>query len=74
MADDDPASNDAIKRMEAEILRLRELLARMHDFHNFPDRDDLFEDMWNERCAEYSEGCPTCEAHKLRDEVKAALA
>ena len=56
MGHDDSVSN-AVERMEAEILMLRELLARMHDLHNFPGRDDLFDDMWNERCAEYRAGC-----------------
>jgi hypothetical protein len=61
-------------QMEAEVQMLRNLLARMHDLHNYPDREDLFEDMWGERCAEFQEGCGTCEAYKLRDDVTAALA
>jgi hypothetical protein len=73
MSHEESASSEAMKQMEAEIQMLRNLLVRMHDLHNYADRDDLFEHMWHERCAEFCEGCPTCEAHRLRDEVTQAL-
>jgi len=35
------SSSEALRGLEAEIQMLRDLLTRMNDLHNYPDRDDF---------------------------------
>lgn len=61
---------DTVRAQERRIAVLVGLLRRVDHQHQ---PDEIMSVVWGDRCSEFQQGCPNCDAYALRDDVRAAL-